>query len=340
MSARRNRKRMWRTDSISYYMAAQKACRDCTQRLAKLKLSHNERQLLLAVPGDPEAVVEKLRLIMEEQEKQVKRPVPRTIKRSGDFSVKFYEVVAKISCLVQVLPQTPEFKAPFGLLMVIFHVGFVLSSGMGLAYQRAQAVVARRDREDSILVHLEALSAALPPIDFYQMAPPTNGMKSIATAVYVEVVKFLEEALIYYRSGRLGKIVDAVLGPTDATFKASVAAIEKEMKKMDDPRNRPDEGPVVETKNATQQGKMLLKLFESVEKATEALTTSVEMLSDRMTVVESQLKGETLLLQSRIMLTAQIWKTLSASATPKHCRRHSSPRRWTSTGTPTAHSPG
>jgi len=104
-------------------MGAQKACQECNERLAKLKLSPVERQLLLAVPGDPEAVVEKLRGIMEDQEKLVKRPVPRTIKRSGDFSIKFYEVVAKISCLVHILPQTPEFKAPFGLLMVLFHVG-------------------------------------------------------------------------------------------------------------------------------------------------------------------------------------------------------------------------
>jgi len=155
-------------------------------------------------------------------------------------------------------------------------------------------VVARRDREDSILVHLEALSVTLPPIDFYQMEQQTSAMKIVATNLYVEVVKFLEEALIYYRSGRLGKIVDAVLGPTEAKFKACVLNIEKEMKKMEDPANLPDDGPTVETKNATQQGKMLLKLFESVEQSTEALTTSVEMLSDRLTVVENRLKGSTI----------------------------------------------
>lgn len=54
------------------------------------------------------------------------------------------------------------------------------------------------------MAYLESLSAKLPVVDFYRTAFPTNAMKAAVAKVFSETMRLLDEALIYFRSGRLG----------------------------------------------------------------------------------------------------------------------------------------
>lgn len=51
---------------------------------------------------------------------------------------------------------------------------------------------------------LDNLASKLPVIDFYDTTFPTSQMKFTISKVYAEVMGFLDNALSYYRGGRLG----------------------------------------------------------------------------------------------------------------------------------------
>ncbi len=81
------------------------------------------RQLLVAIPFEADAVVNRLKAIMDDQEKQMKRPAPRAIKRSGEFYARFCDVVSRTAGPVHtLLSQGMEYTLPFGLLMLLFKV--------------------------------------------------------------------------------------------------------------------------------------------------------------------------------------------------------------------------
>ncbi len=66
-----------------------------------------------------------------------------------------------------------------------------------------QAVVTKNDREEALILHLESLAAKLPVAGFYRIAFPTNAIKLAVAKIFSKMMKFLDEALIYYRSPRL-----------------------------------------------------------------------------------------------------------------------------------------
>lgn len=94
-----------------------------------------------------------------------------------------------------------------------------------------QAVVTKKEREDSLLSHLENMQRHLPLAEFYSSLFPTNQMKECVAKVYVAIMKMLEDALGYYRSGKLGKIMDAIFQP-EAKFDDQVKVVEREVQKL------------------------------------------------------------------------------------------------------------
>jgi hypothetical protein len=45
----------------------------------------------------------------------------------------------------------------------------------------------------------------MPIVEFYQNEVPTNGMKSVIVAMYVQILDFVSRAVKYYTSGNVGK---------------------------------------------------------------------------------------------------------------------------------------
>ncbi|ETS86640.1 hypothetical protein PFICI_00468 [Pestalotiopsis fici W106-1] len=254
-----------------FYAVAQQAARESKARLSRLKLTPEEKQLLAIVPSSSDAVIEKLHLIVDEREEALKRP--KAFQRTNKFFTAFCEVVGKTSGLVQTLvPQSPEYTIPFGVLIILF-----------------RAVVTKKDREESLLMYLEALGSKLPLVEFYRNAFPTNAMKLAVANLYAEVTKLLDEALLYYRSGRLGKLVDAVLQPTEPKFQKSMDQIDAEVKKMQDLKDVAHEAQTIDIKDTvTGNAKAISRLHENFEKATIAIGISMELISERMTGLESQ----------------------------------------------------
>jgi hypothetical protein len=67
-----------------------------------------------------------------------------------------------------------------------------------------QSVVTKKEREESLLGYLHSLGHLLPLVQFYKETFPTDRMKLAVAKIYAGVMKLLDEALVYYRSGRLG----------------------------------------------------------------------------------------------------------------------------------------
>jgi hypothetical protein len=47
----------------------------------------------------------------------------------------------------------------------------------------------------------------MPLVEFYREEVPTNSMKSIVVAIYVQILDFLGRAVNYYTSGSVGELV-------------------------------------------------------------------------------------------------------------------------------------
>ncbi|KAK6075788.1 ankyrin domain protein [Seiridium cupressi] len=102
-----------------YYATAQEASRKSRTRLSKLKLTPEERQLLLTPPTNEDGVVNRLQLILSQHEKQDQKSQWR--ERTGKFFVGFSKVVTQTASLVgTLLPQSPEYSITFGLLVLLF----------------------------------------------------------------------------------------------------------------------------------------------------------------------------------------------------------------------------
>ncbi len=63
-------------------------------------------------------------------------------------------------------------------------------------------MVTKKDREDSLLSHIETISQQLPLAEFYETVFPTNDMKLYVARLYGHIMKTLDEALLYYRDWR------------------------------------------------------------------------------------------------------------------------------------------
>ena len=67
-----------------------------------------------------------------------------------------------------------------------------------------QSVVAKKDREESLSSDLQSLSSQLPLVEFYRTIFQPTRWKLAVARIFIKIMKLLDEALVYYRSGPLG----------------------------------------------------------------------------------------------------------------------------------------
>ncbi|KAK8001641.1 hypothetical protein PG991_013863 [Apiospora marii] len=230
----------WYTPGSDFglYAVALEACRTSKTRLSKLKLTVEERQLLVVPPTDASSLLEKLNFITEDR--QTKAVETKWQKRTSTFFVGFCRVVDKTSALVSImLPQSPEYTVTFGVLVLLF-----------------RAVVTKSDREEALMTYLETMASKLPVAEFYRSAFPTAAIKIVVANIFSEMMKLLDQALVYYRSPRLGKLVDAVIQPTESKFKKYISQIDMEVQKLADLKNIAHEAQAIDIHEmVTQTGK-------------------------------------------------------------------------------------
>jgi hypothetical protein len=70
-----------------------------------------------------------------------------------------------------------------------------------------QAVVGKRKQKEDLNGFIFQLQQQMPLVEFYKEEVPTNSMKSIVAAIYVQIVDFLGRAVKYYTSGSVGKLI-------------------------------------------------------------------------------------------------------------------------------------
>ncbi|KAK9779115.1 hypothetical protein SCAR479_03982 [Seiridium cardinale] len=218
-----------------YYATAQEACRKSRTRLSKLKLTPEERQLLLAPPTNEDGVVNRLQLILSQHEKQDQKSQWR--ERTGKFFVGFSKIVTQTASLVgTLLPQSPEYSITFGLLVLLF------KWTIGCASQKLQ---------NSSYAYL---------------------------------------CLQANHSSGAGKLVDAVLQPTDSKFDGYIARIDAEVKKMDDLKNIAHEAQAMDIhETVTNTSKVVSDLYEDFHKVSITLGFGMEALNERLLGVESEM---------------------------------------------------
>jgi hypothetical protein len=68
-----------------------------------------------------------------------------------------------------------------------------------------QAVVNKKEKEESITDFVIELSNNLPMLEFYQNVFPTNAVKSTIAEIFAEVNDVVTYAVSYYRTSRFGE---------------------------------------------------------------------------------------------------------------------------------------
>jgi len=148
----------------------------------------------------------KLKAIQIEQERAASKKSSLG-KKSSDFTNNFCDFATRTSGIVEILlPQSPEYTITYGLLLILFKVRInkqKIVNNWPNFYR--QSVVTKKEREESLTEYLHSLSTQLPMIEFYRTAFPTNAMKLVVANLFVEIMTLLDEALVYYRSGRLSR---------------------------------------------------------------------------------------------------------------------------------------
>ena len=95
-----------------------------------------------------------------------------------------------------------------------------------------KAVVDKKRQQEKLTAHVEGLKAVLPFVGFYETVFPTNQMKMAIAQMYTKVLAFLEEALLYYRSGRLHKLIDALVQSQEERLEFLVGDISAEAARL------------------------------------------------------------------------------------------------------------
>ncbi|KAK7955124.1 hypothetical protein PG988_015818 [Apiospora saccharicola] len=271
---------------LSLYAVALDACRASRARLSKLKLTVEERQLLVVPPTDANSLLEKLNFIIEDR--QTKPAQTKWQKQTSSFFVGFCQVVDKSSALVStMLPQSPEYTVTFGVLVLLF-----------------KAVVTKSDREEALLAYLEAMASKLPVAEFYRSAFPTTSIKIAVANIFSEMMKLLDEALARHcpiyaytsreadRASPLGKLVDAVIQPTESKFKKYISQIDMEVQKLADLKNIAHEAQAIdihEMVTQTGKGRTPPDFYDEFQRVSGSLSSGLECLNQRVLQLDTKI---------------------------------------------------
>ncbi|KAF2100847.1 hypothetical protein NA57DRAFT_74446 [Rhizodiscina lignyota] len=251
-----------------YYAPAKEACAVSRKRLEQLRLEPDEAKLL-SQSTSPHTIIERLKDIQDEQEKRAHRPA--LAQRSSKFLEEFCTFADRTSNIVMLLiPQSPEYTVTFGMLFILFN-----------------AVVTKKEREESLLSYIKTLGSQLPLMEFYSNVFPTNGMKEAVVKIYVGIQRLLDEAVAYYRGGKLRKIVDVILHPENK-FGDYIKDIELELTKL---HALKEAGHIAQSadmmKMMTDTGLVVAKLYENFESQHSALSTTMEMMNMKLETLSS-----------------------------------------------------
>ncbi|KKY29196.1 hypothetical protein UCRPC4_g00102 [Phaeomoniella chlamydospora] len=126
--------------------------------------------------------------------------------------------------------------------------------------------------------------------NFYKTVFPTNAIKASVARIYVHIMKLLDEAVVFYRGGKLSKLVDAVLQPTNK-FSAFVSDIEDEIKVLNalkDAEHVAQAANMMEVVSGT--GHIVARMYENVESQSVAVGTSMEILNTKLDLLTAQTK--------------------------------------------------
>ncbi|KAK8035518.1 hypothetical protein PG993_010513 [Apiospora rasikravindrae] len=280
------------TRGSSLYAVALDACRTSKARLSKLNLTVEEKQLLIVPPTDASSLISKLNFIVEDR--QNKTSQAKWQKRTSRFFLGFSQVVDKTSALVTpMLPQSPEYTVTFGILALLF-----------------KAVVTKKDREEALMAYLETLAAKLPVAEFYKSAFPTTAIKIAVANIYSETMKLLDEALVYYRSPRLGplptnvlwcaqksdrmlrpgRLVDAVILPFEAKYQKCISQVDAEVRRLTDLKDIAHEAQAIDIHEmVTQTGKAVASMYEEFRSVSGSLCSSLESLDQRFLRLDTKM---------------------------------------------------
>ncbi|KAK5656930.1 hypothetical protein OQA88_3452 [Cercophora sp. LCS_1] len=267
-----------------FYAPAQEACTASKERLGKLNLQDDEKQLAEVASNrdiKPGKIIKKLMEIQAEVEKKTNRK--SGVKTTSKFVNNFSAFADKASSIIMVLlPQSPEYTVTFGVLFLIF-----------------KAVVTKKDREDALIKLIDSISQRLPMAEFYKTIFPSNAIKASVARIYAHMVKILDEALVYFRSWRLTRLVDAFLNNV-SKFDDLLEDLDNEYKAMHELK---DATHIVQTASimdvVSETGRAMANLHQSFESQTSAINLSMSIINSKL---------HTLTAQTNVMLRFEMTK--------------------------------
>ncbi|MCJ1474955.1 hypothetical protein MMC13_003615 [Lambiella insularis] len=202
------------TDDVLYAIALD-ACHGTSTRLTA-RLLRDDRNLFDT--GKSYAAVEGFIKNMERKVEEREGATSKVSKNIGKVANTFCGFAVRISELVAPLvPQSPEYAVPYGILMVIF-----------------KAVVTKSDKQNEVLDYFDKFHQCLPDLRAYGDLFPTSEMKILLATIYADVLSLLEHAASYYALGRLGKLVDAMFPRTKYEFSKEFAKLTFLTKRLHD----------------------------------------------------------------------------------------------------------
>lgn len=256
--------------SCSFYVAAHNACRATKMRLKALELDEDDIASIDSARG-LDVLLQKIRQTTEAQEKASKwRPF---MKKAGHFVEAFSEFVTKSSGIIELLvPQSPEYRMTYGAFLLVF-----------------KTVFKRQETQESLLAHIEKLSNKLPIIDFYSTLFPTNRVKTSVVSIYVEILRLLDEAIVYYQKNHLRQLRDAVLRPVETTFDKCVHRIENEVDKLMELKDAAHAAQQADMKEHLEStGHVVARLHDNMKQSMTAFSACLSLLDARIESISQQ----------------------------------------------------
>lgn len=261
--------RNWYLSGIDYcfYAPAKEACTASKERLEKLNLQDDDKQVAeMAFDGDikPGKILEKLLEIQAEIDRKASRR--STAKMASKFVNNFAAFADKASSIVMVLlPESPEYTVTFGVLFLLF-----------------KAVVTKKEREDALLKLIDSISSCLPIAEFYKTIFPSNAIKASVARIYAHMTKILDEALVYFRGWRFSRLVDAFLNHA-SKFDDLLADLDAEFTTMHELK---DASHIVQTASimdvVTSTGRAVHDLHSEFTNQTSALNLSMSIMNSKL----------------------------------------------------------
>jgi hypothetical protein len=252
------------------FTAAHDACQATQARLKDLDLDADEFESVNSARG-LDILMKKIQQTTEAREQaSQKHPI---MKKAGHFVEVFSEFVTRTSVIIELLlPQSPEYRTTYGVLLLVF-----------------KTVFKRKETQESLLAYIQKLSVRLPIVDFYAELFPSYRAKKIVVSIYVEILNLLNEAIVYYRSNHLRQLRDAVLRPVETKFDKCIHRIEAEIDKLHELKDAAHIAEQSDTKEIVESlGLVVGRIHENLNHSMAEFGSRLALLDDRTEKIEQQ----------------------------------------------------